>query len=66
MMKMKLGQYFMNKDYYFQKVRFDNDTKLMVSNRLYNSEVQFQWTNTNENIRRAYSHRMNIMKRVGQ
>ena len=37
-MKMKLGQYFMNKDYYFQKVRFDNDTKLMVSNRLYNSE----------------------------
>lgn len=50
MMKMKLGQYFMNKDYYFQKVRFDNDTKLMVSNRLYNSEVQFQWTNTNENI----------------
>ena len=50
MRKMKLGQYFMNKDYYFQKVRFDNDTKLMVSNRLYNSEVQFQWTNTNENI----------------
>ena len=50
MMKMKLGQYFMNKDYYFQKVRFDNDTKLMVSNRLYNYEVQFQWTNTNENI----------------
>ena len=49
-MKMKLGQNFMNKGYYFQKVRFDNDTKLMVSNRLYNSEVQFQWTNTNENI----------------
>lgn len=49
-MKMKLGQYFMNKGYYFQKVRLDNDTELMVSNQLYNSEVQFQWTNTNENI----------------
>lgn len=49
-MKMKLGQYFMNKGFYFQKVRLDNDTELMVSNQLYNSELQFQWTNTNENI----------------
>lgn len=49
-MKMKLGQYFMNKGYYFQKVPLDNDTELMVSNQLYNSKVQFQWTNTNENI----------------
>lgn len=49
-MKMKLGQYFMNKGYYFQKVPLDNDTELMVSNQLYNSKVQFHWTNTNENI----------------
>lgn len=48
-MKMKLGQYFMNKGYYLQKVHLDKDTELMVSNQLYNSEVQFQWTNTNEN-----------------
>ena len=48
--KMKLGQYFMNKGYYFQKVRLKEDTELMISNQFYNSEVQFQWTNTNENI----------------
>ncbi|MDY6155244.1 MAG: hypothetical protein SPH96_01765 [Agathobacter sp.] len=49
-MKMKLGQYFMNKGYYFQKVPLKEDTELMISNQFYNSEVQFQWTNTNENI----------------
>ena len=49
-MKMKLGQYFMNKGFYFQKVRLDSDTELMVSNQLYNFEVQFQWTNTDENM----------------
>ncbi|WP_278286592.1 hypothetical protein [Eubacterium sp. AF17-7] len=40
----------MNKGFYFQKVRLDSDTELMVSNQLYNFEVQFQWTNTDENI----------------
>lgn len=49
-MKMKLGQYFMNKGYYFQNVPLKEDTELMLSNQLYNSEVQFQWTNTDENI----------------
>ena len=49
-MKMKLGQYFMNKGYYFQKVRLKEDTELMISNQFYNSEVQFQWTNTDKNI----------------
>ena len=45
-MKMKLGQNFMNKSYYFQKVPHKEDTELMISNQFYNSEVQFQWTNT--------------------
>lgn len=49
-MKMKLGQYFMNKGYYFQKVRLKEDTELMISNQFYNSEAQFQWTNTGKNI----------------
>lgn len=49
-MKMKLGQNFMNKGYYFQKVPLKKDTELMISNQFYNSEVQFQWTNTDKNI----------------
>lgn len=49
-MKMKLGQNFMNKGYYFQKVPLKEDTELMISNQFYNSEVQFQWTNTDKNI----------------
>lgn len=49
-MKMKLGQYFMNKGYYFQKVRLDNDTELIISNCQYNPEAQFQWADMAENI----------------
>ena len=49
-MKMKLGQYFMNKGFYFQKVRLDNDTELMISNRQYDPEVQFLWTDINDHI----------------
>lgn len=49
-MKMKLGRYFMNKGYYFQKVSLDNDTELMVCNRQYDTETQFQWTDMDENI----------------
>lgn len=49
-MKIKLGQYFMNKGYYFQKVRLDNDTELMVSNRQYDTETQLQWMDMDENI----------------
>lgn len=33
-----------------QNVPLKEDTELMLSNQLYNSEVQFQWTNTDENI----------------
>ena len=49
-MKMKLGQYFMNKGYYLQKVRLDNDTELMVSNRHYAADTQFQWTSFEQKI----------------
>ncbi len=49
-MKMKLAQYFMNKGYYFQKVQFDKDTELIISNCQYDSETQFKWTVINENI----------------
>ena len=49
-MKMKLGQYFMNKGYYFQKVPLKEDTELMISNRQYDTKTQFQWTDIEENI----------------
>ena len=49
-MKIKLGQYFMNKGYYFQKVRLDNDTELMISNYQYDTKIQFQWADMDENI----------------
>lgn len=49
-MKMKLGQHFMNKGYNFQKVRLDNDTELMISNRRYNANTQFQWTSMEQKI----------------
>ena len=49
-MKMKLAQYFMNKGYYFQKTHLDKDSELMVSNRQYDTETQFQWTDIEKNI----------------
>ena len=49
-MKMKLGQYFMNKGYYFQKVPLKEDTELMISNRQYDTKTQFIWTDMAENI----------------
>ena len=49
-MKMELAQHFMNKGYYFQKVHLNNDTELMISNRQYNTEIQFQWVDIDENI----------------
>lgn len=49
-MKMKLGQYFMNKGFYFQKVRLDNDTELMISHRRYDANTQFQWTSMEQKI----------------
>lgn len=49
-MKMKLAQHFMNKGYYLQKVRLDNDTELMISNRQYDIKTQFQWADMDENI----------------
>lgn len=49
-MKMKLGQYFMNKGFYFQKVNLDNDTELMVSHQLYDKKSQFQWSSFEQKI----------------
>lgn len=49
-MKMKLGQYFMNKGFYFQKVHLNEDTELLISNRQYDAEAQFLWTDMAENI----------------
>ncbi|MGG7153504.1 hypothetical protein ACQPUR_23055, partial [Clostridium neonatale] len=48
-MKMKLGQYFLNKGYYFQKVHLEKDTELMISNVHY-SESQFLWNNFSESL----------------
>ena len=48
-MKMKLGQYFFNKGFYFQKVHLENDTELMISNVQY-SESQFQWNDFSQNL----------------
>lgn len=49
-MKMKLAQYFMNKGFYFQKVHLNEDTELLISNRQYDAEAQFLWTDMAENI----------------
>ena len=49
-MKMKLGQYFMNRGFYFQKVRLDNDTELMIIHRRYDANTQFQWTSMEQKI----------------
>lgn len=49
-MKMKLGQYFMNKGYYFQKAPLKEDTELIISNRQYDANTQFQWTSLEQEI----------------
>lgn len=49
-LKRKLGIYFHNKDFYFEKIQLEKDTELMISNRHYNNE-QFQWTDYQQNIR---------------
>lgn len=49
-MKMKLAQYFMNKVYYLQKVPLKEDTELMISNRQYDADAQFQWTSFEQKI----------------
>lgn len=49
-MKIKLGQYFMNKGYYFHKVPLKEDTELMISNQLYDKESQFEWISIDHDI----------------
>lgn len=49
-MKMKLGLYFFNKGYFFQKIHLKEDTELIICNRQYNSQDQFQWTDFTQKI----------------
>ena len=49
-MKMKLAQHFMDKGFYFEKVRLDKDIELMISNQSYDWVAQFQWTEFDDNI----------------
>lgn len=49
-MKVKLALYFMNKGYYFQKVPLKENTELMISNRQYDANTQFQWTSMERKI----------------
>lgn len=48
-MKMKLGRYFFNKGYYFEKVHLKEDTELIISNIKY-SDKQFQWADFDFNL----------------
>jgi len=49
-MKMKLARHFMNRGYYFLKVPLKEDTELIISNRQYNADTQFQWTTLDQEI----------------
>ncbi len=49
-MKMKLGERFLNKGFYFEKIRLEKDTELMISNRIYREKWQFQWMNYEQDL----------------
>lgn len=49
-LKMKLGMHFMKKGFYFQKVHLKKDTELLISNREYDEETQFQWTDFEQDL----------------
>lgn len=49
-MKMKLACHFMGKGYHFQKVPLKADTELIISNRQYDVDAQFQWTSMEQEI----------------
>lgn len=48
-MKMKLGQYFLNIGLYLKKVHLEKDTELMISNVQY-SQSQFAWNNFSQDL----------------
>ena len=51
-MKMKLGEFFCNKGFYFEKILLNDDvTELIISNQLYDSKKQFKWINFDTDIR---------------
>lgn len=49
-MKMKLGGYFMDKNFYFQKIHLKEDTELLISNQEYDAETQFKWTDFEQDL----------------
>lgn len=51
-MKMKLGELFWNKGFYFEKILLNGDvTELIISNQLYDSQNQFEWIEFDTDIR---------------
>ena len=42
--------HFMKKGFYFQKVHLKKDTELLISNREYDEETQFQWTDFEQDL----------------
>lgn len=48
-MKMKLGRYFFDKGFFFEKVHLSNDTELIISNRHHSTE-QFTWDDFEMNL----------------
>lgn len=49
-MKVKLGLHFFNKNFYFHKVHLKEDTELLISNRNYDMDKQFQWTDFKQDL----------------
>ena len=46
-MKMRLARHFMNKEYYFQKVSFKEDTELIINNQKYDRCFYLEKRRTN-------------------
>ena len=49
-MKMRLARHFMNKEYYFQKVSFKEDTELIINNQKYDRNIQFSWVSFEQDV----------------
>lgn len=49
-MKMRLARHFMNKEYYFPKVSFKEDTELIINNQKYDRNIQFSWVSFEQDV----------------
>lgn len=49
-MKMKLGEHFFDKGFYFQKIALNEDMELLISNCNYDSSNQFKWTDFHQDL----------------